>query len=327
VAHYLKDIDDTLTFYANTTRFDTGVATDSDSVPTYRVYEDETTTAILTGSMALLDSTNTAGFYSEQITLSAANGFEVGKDYAIYVQATVNSVVGAWANTIQVAAKVNLSRIAGATVSTSTAQLGVNVVNAGATVWGSGAITANSIASGAITNAKFAAGAIDATAIADNAIDAGAIAANAITSAKIATDAIGTAQLTAAVVTEIQAGLATAAALATAQTDLDTITGANGVIIASGTQTFNMTGNITGNVSGSVGSVTGAVGSVTGSVGGNVTGTVGSVVGAVGSVTGNVDGNVVGSVGSVATEVDANITKVNSITVTGDGQPGTEWGP
>lgn len=45
--------------------------------------------------------------------------------------------------------------------------------------------------------------------------------------------------------------------LATAQADLDTITGADGVIIASGTQTFNMTGNITGNLSGSVGTLTG----------------------------------------------------------------------
>lgn len=93
---------------------------------------------------------------------------------------------------------------------------------------------------------------------------------------------------------------ATAAAQTTAQADLDTITGADGVVIASGSQTFNMTGNINGNLSGSVGSVTGAVGSVAGAVG-SVTGAVGSVTGAVGSVTGNVGGNVTGSVGSLAT--------------------------
>jgi hypothetical protein len=51
--------------------------------------------------------------------------------------------------------------------------------------------------------------------------------------------------------------LATSAAQTTAQNDLDIITGANGVIIASGAQTFNITGNITGNLSGSVGSVSG----------------------------------------------------------------------
>lgn len=100
-------IDDVVTFYANTHRFDTGAATDADSAPSYRVYEDETGTAILSGSMALLDSTNTAGFYSEQITLSAANGFEKGKSYAVYIQATVNSVTGATHHTLQIEAEVD----------------------------------------------------------------------------------------------------------------------------------------------------------------------------------------------------------------------------
>lgn len=45
---------------------------------------------------------------------------------------------------------VNLTQIAGSAVSTSTAQLGVNVVQAAGTAWGSGAITAASIATGAI---------------------------------------------------------------------------------------------------------------------------------------------------------------------------------
>ena len=104
-------INDALTFYANTTRFDTGSATDADAVPSYRVYEDETGTPLLTGTMALLDSANTAGFYSEQITLSAANGFELGKQYSIYITATVNSVAGAMHHTFQIAAKVNIEYV------------------------------------------------------------------------------------------------------------------------------------------------------------------------------------------------------------------------
>ena len=88
-------IDDNYVFYAVTTKFDTGVATDADAVPAYRIYEEETTTPILTGNMALLDSANTAGLYSEQVTLSAANGFEVGKCYCVHKAATVNSVAGA----------------------------------------------------------------------------------------------------------------------------------------------------------------------------------------------------------------------------------------
>jgi len=66
--------------------------------------------------------------------------------------------------------EVNTSHIAGSAVSTSSAQIGVNVVNAGGTAWGSGAITAGSIASDAITAAKIATGAIDADAIASDAV-------------------------------------------------------------------------------------------------------------------------------------------------------------
>lgn len=100
-------IDDVLYFYANTTRFDTGVATDADSDPAYRVYENETGTAILTGVMALLDSGNTNGFYSEAITLSAANGFEKGKQYVIHKKAAVNSVSGEAHDTFQIEAEVD----------------------------------------------------------------------------------------------------------------------------------------------------------------------------------------------------------------------------
>ncbi len=45
---------------------------------------------------------------------------------------------------------VDVTYIAGSAVSTSTAQLGVNVVQAAGTAWGSGAITAAAIATGAI---------------------------------------------------------------------------------------------------------------------------------------------------------------------------------
>jgi hypothetical protein len=90
----LREIDDTLTFSVNTHTPSTGAAVDADSAPTYRIYEDETGAAILTGTMSLLDDANTTGFYSEQITLSAANGLEVGKSYNIRVSATVGGVAG-----------------------------------------------------------------------------------------------------------------------------------------------------------------------------------------------------------------------------------------
>jgi hypothetical protein len=88
-------IDDTPTFTVTTHTASTGAVTDADAVPAYRVYEDETGTAILTGNMAKLDDAGTTGFYSEQITLSAANGFEKGKSYNIVITAAVGAVTGA----------------------------------------------------------------------------------------------------------------------------------------------------------------------------------------------------------------------------------------
>jgi hypothetical protein len=100
-------IDDYLTFGCNTHRFDTGAATDADSVPTYRIYEDETASPIITGSTALLDSVNTAGFYSERVQLTAAAGLEKGKTYTIYITATVNSIEGTMSHSFQIEAEVD----------------------------------------------------------------------------------------------------------------------------------------------------------------------------------------------------------------------------
>jgi len=55
---------------------------------------------------------------------------------------------------------INLKNIANAAVSTSTAQLGVNTVQAAGTAWGSGAITAASIAADAIGASELAADAV-----------------------------------------------------------------------------------------------------------------------------------------------------------------------
>jgi len=88
-------LDDVVTFYAQASQYTTGAAFDATGSPAYRVYEESTGTPILTGSLALLDSSNTDGFYSASVTASAANGFEVGKTYCIRVSATVDSVAQA----------------------------------------------------------------------------------------------------------------------------------------------------------------------------------------------------------------------------------------
>lgn len=85
---------DNLTFTVTTHDPDSGVLTDADAVPSYRIYEDETGAAILNGNMAKLDDANTTGFYSELIACTTVNGFEVDKSYNIYIQATVDSDTG-----------------------------------------------------------------------------------------------------------------------------------------------------------------------------------------------------------------------------------------
>jgi len=71
-----------------------GPLTDADSPPIYRIYEDETATPILTGSMAKLDDAGTTGFYSELIACTIDNGFETRKTYTIYVEAIVDGKKG-----------------------------------------------------------------------------------------------------------------------------------------------------------------------------------------------------------------------------------------
>jgi hypothetical protein len=75
----------------------------------------------------------------------------------------------------------NLVNIAGSAVSSSTAQLGVNVVQAGAVAWNSGAIQAATLANNAITAAKISGGAITNAKFAIDAIDATVLAAGAVT--------------------------------------------------------------------------------------------------------------------------------------------------
>jgi hypothetical protein len=104
-------INDYLTFPANTHRADSGAASDADSVPTYRVYEDETASPLLSGSMAILDDANTTGFYTEQIQLTAGSGFEKGKCYTIYIQGTVNTVTGTMSHTFQIEAEVDSNTV------------------------------------------------------------------------------------------------------------------------------------------------------------------------------------------------------------------------
>ena len=151
--------------------------------------------------------------------IGAPAGASVSADVAA-IKAVLPSALGANGNI-----KADVRDFNGTAGAFASGRPEVNTTHAAGTAWGSGAITAASIAADAITAAKIADGAIDAATFAAGAINAAAIASDAITDAKVASDVT-----------------------------IASVTGAVG----------SVTGNVGGNVTGSVGSVVGAVGSVTG---------------------------------------------------------------
>lgn len=171
----------------------------------------------------LLDATDTGTLGTLRVAVNETGALPVWQDFMVVaaniydslvaggdvLDVSVTQWIGTAAATPTVAGvpEVDITHIVGVLVSTTTAQLGVNAVQAGAVAWGSGAITAASIAADAITAAKIANGAIDAATFAASAIDAAAIATGAITAAKFAASAIDAAALAADAATEIAAAV------------------------------------------------------------------------------------------------------------------------
>src|SRR5262245_53884716 len=121
----------------------TGAATDAETAPTWRMYEDNTSTPVTTGSFTTLNSQ--AGFYIAAITLAAAIGYEKGRSYSLRVAATVGGVIGADVHSLQIEAEVDSNSVS-------------VTVNANPVALAAGAITAGTITDGALTSPKFGAG-------------------------------------------------------------------------------------------------------------------------------------------------------------------------
>jgi len=207
---------------------------------TISVYKGNSTTQTTTGVTDTEDFDSLTGIHHCRIDTSADAFYEVGYDYMVVLSAatidskTVNAVLAVF-SIEKGFAEVDVTKWTGTTVAApDTAGYPKVTIKDGT---GTGEIDTASgkvlLQDGSITAAVITTGAIDADAIADNAIDAGAIATGAITAAKFAAgaidaDAIGADAITAAkiaadAVTEIQSGLATAAALATVDGLIDTI--------------------------------------------------------------------------------------------------------
>jgi len=230
-------IDDTLTFTCNTHTPSTGAVTDADAVPTYRVYEDETGTPILTGSTAKLDDAGTTGYYSEQITLSAANGLEKGKTYTIRMSATVGGVTGTMSHAFQMEAEVDANIVSDKTGFALSSTQTFNTT---------GNITGN--LSGSVGSVTGAVGSVTGNVGGNVTGSVGSLVGHTVqTGDTYATLPTNFSDLSIAVTSGLVDITQTAAdkAWSTAVRQL------------TGTQTFNLTGNVTGNLSGSVGSLTG----------------------------------------------------------------------
>lgn len=93
---YLGDyrIDDYISFGAQLHRFSSGAVYAPTGNVTYAFYEDNSTTGAPTGgNLAQLNSKT--GLYTARVQLTAASGFEAGKEYFIHIEATVDGVAAA----------------------------------------------------------------------------------------------------------------------------------------------------------------------------------------------------------------------------------------
>lgn len=194
-------VGDSLTFYAATHSASTGAATSADAAPVYRVYEDETSAALASGTMATLASANVTGFYSEQIALASATGYEKGKCYAIAKTAAVASVSAVEVDVFQIEAEVDANIVSDKTGYTSSVS--------------AGGISSAAFVAGAINNAATSAGLISSATFAAGAINNAATATGFISSASFVAGAINAAAASADLTTEITAAVATSANLAT----------------------------------------------------------------------------------------------------------------
>lgn len=92
-------LDGVYTFPCYTTSPSTGSSSDADAAPTFEVFEETTDTDMGFGG-SMTKRTSKTGSYRGQFTVSAANGFELGKVYSIDITAIIAGVTtkanGGW---------------------------------------------------------------------------------------------------------------------------------------------------------------------------------------------------------------------------------------
>lgn len=219
-----------------------GVPTQLAGTPVVSAYPDNSTTQLTAGITLTVDFDTVTGLNHVRVAATGANGYAAGSSYTLVITTgTVSgaSVVGYVVGRFSIEARSALRpTTAGRTLDVSAGgEAGLDWANVGSpttTVGLSG--TTVKTATDVETDTADIQSRLPA-ALVSGRIDAsvGAMAANTLTAAAIATDAIDADALAADAVTEIQSGLATAAALATVDGVVDAIladTGTDGVIVA-----------------------------------------------------------------------------------------------
>jgi hypothetical protein len=119
-------INDYLVIKANTHRLSSGAAYSASSI-TYRIYEDDTSTEIVSDT-AMTEFDSETGFYLNKVQLLAATGFEAGKCYTVLVKATVDGVSGTKSDTFQIG--LNTGKLAGNALPTASSDVFDDLVTA-----------------------------------------------------------------------------------------------------------------------------------------------------------------------------------------------------
>jgi len=202
----------------------------------------------------------------------------------------------------------NVVQVLGAAISTTSAQLGVNVVNFGGT-----AVTGRDIGASVLLSSGTATGQLNIST--GNLVGSvGSVVGNIGGSVASVLGAVGSVTAAVTVTGTVNGNLIQILGSAVPGTPAQVATSFGAFFnVVTPTGTVN---SLPAAIPGSAGGVfiAGSNATTTVNIIGSLSGSVGNVTGAVGSVTGNVGGNVVGSVGSVTAVVAANVTQVNSNT-------------
>lgn len=241
----------TIYLFFTTRAFATGVPTTLSGSPVLSVLEENNATPITSGVSVSVDRASVTGLNQATIVASSGNGFESGKEYALYIS---TGTVGGTSVVGEVVGSFSIEKESALRPTTAGRTLDVSAGGESGVDWANvGSPTSTLNLSG--TTIK------TATDVETDTVDIQSRLPAALQSGRMdsyigATAAALTFNLTGSITGNLSGSVGS-------------VTGAVG----------SVTGNVGGNVVGTVASVVGAVGSVTGNVGGNVTGSVGSVTG------------------------------------------------